>query len=313
MLRRKARANFIKVISGDTRTCKMHIAGCRSLIEASKQNLKRKYSAKARALHRTFLFLWIIQESTALSYESVQVAEDENSVEQASPESTAKWLDTMQEGSPELEESRCELVYAVPQEILILLGRTTSLVQEYRFALAKSPNSSLPSSLLEKSRKLENEILEWPVEKILLHDSIASLDADTQKIIGHQTRLFHGSVIIFFSQHIRSIHRQFLQPYVHSVIDHLEAIENVKQRIGIKSGPTLWPAFVAASEAVGTDLQDRFAWWFDNVETTYGLGNVSAAKAVIKEVWERRKGAEEGVSSDWRVVAESQRAHLMLS
>lgn len=291
----------------------MHIAGCRTLIETSKQNAKRAYSAKARALHRVFLYLWIIQESTALSFDSMKLTEDESNSEQQSPENTAKWLAAQQKATPELEDSTCELVYGVPQELFVLLGRTTSLIQQTRAYMTSNPDMSLSQTLIDKCRDLENEILEWPIDSILFHSSLTSLDSDTRQIINHQTHSFHQAIIIFFSQHVRSIHRQHLQPYVRSVIDHVEAIEAIKQKIGITAGPIIWPGFVAASEAVGTTLQGRFSAWFDQLEADYGLGNVSAAKAVIREVWERRKGTEDGVRSDWRVVAESQKACLMLT
>lgn len=291
----------------------MHIAGARSLVETSKQNVKRTYSSKARALHRVFLYLWIIQESTALSFDSMKATEDGNDSDHTSPESTAKWLAAQQEATPGTEDSTCELVYGVPQELFVLLGRTTALVRQIRCFLATNPDISLPTSLLEKCRVLENEILEWPADTISFYGSIASLDVDTRQIINHQTHSFHQAIIIFFSQHVRSIHRQHLQPYVRSVMEHIEAIEDIKSRIGITAGPILWPGFVAASEAVGATLQARFLRWFENLEMDYGLGNVSAAKAVINEVWERRRGAAEGVKSDWRFVAESQKAYLMLT
>jgi arginine metabolism regulation protein II len=294
----------------------MHIAGCRSLIETSKQNVKRTYSTKARALHRVFLYLWIIQESTALSFDCMKGSPDGDESSHQSPESTAKWLAAQQEATPELEDSTCELVYGVPQDLFVLLGRTTSLVQQIRSYTTAHPNMALPVSLLGKCQTLEDEILEWPVDKILFAGSISNLDTDTRQIISHQTRSFHQAIIIFFSQHVRSIHRQHLQPYVRSVIDHLEAIEDIKRRIKLVAGPILWPGFIAASEALGKTLQGRFKKWFDLVENNYGLGNAGAPMAVINEVWERRQSAEEGVRnerSDWREVAESKKAYLMLT
>ncbi|OQV06873.1 Fungal specific transcription factor domain-containing protein [Cladophialophora immunda] len=319
----------IDVVCGDTRTCRIHLKGCESLIRSAKRGWKTKYSSKARALHRTFYYLRVIHASTALVSELATDSKDPSATSGTTGEphkqqqqqqdklssnlkEAESWLGLEQIHSSLDDMSSCEFVYGFPLDLLLLMGRTTELAQQVNLLRRKQWDLLLIPSLAEACDKLEAEVLDWPIDARLASLLRAPVGPETRAIVDHQTRAVHKALIIYFSRHIRLMHRQHLQPYVESVVTHMEAAEEIKDDAGIVAGPMTWPCFIAASEALTEPLQKRFLQWFDKART-YGVEAGSRGREVVVEVWNQRRQGASDVTSDWRRVVEAKTAYLMLT
>ncbi|KAH9828077.1 Component of the argr regulatory complex [Teratosphaeria destructans] len=270
----------IDVVSGDTDTCILHLDGCESFIHHVRM-AKSKYSYKAKALHRHYLYLRTVHDSARLRGASKsgqvgesgldQVAQVPNTWEGPSIVSTCRvpgagddlsWL-TVSENSKN-DMTACEFVYGVPVSLLMLIRKATAMIQHdvgsQRLARDTGPRSPTYDDV-------EVAILQWPMEAELGRK--AHLFNELQaRLVEHQTRAFHQALLIYFAQHYRTLPHQYLRPNVEAALESLEHIEELKHDAGMHCGHNFWPAFVAASEAFDEDLQTRFRAWFPMVPPT---------------------------------------------
>ncbi len=309
-------------MSGDTATCRVHLAGCRQLIQLTAKR-KSRSSPKARALHRIYFFLQTIYLSTrvwaqdGVAGDISNGAEDRQKIqspEVCSYEDESKWLDTG-EGVPS-DLTATEFIYGVPISLFILLRRTTELIESLPPCRPYVPGFRRNTDEIfsdQRSDELEREILDWSCEEELAQFASAA-DTETYKIIKEFTEGFHKALIIYFSQHIRLLSFRYLRPYVEIVLNCMEAIENIKTSGEILAGPVSWPMFIAASEAFDESLQQRCKAWF-TLTQVYGVGAVRIGNEVIEEVWRRRRSKSPQLFSTslWRVVVEEKQKTLMLT
>ncbi|SCN67554.1 ARG81-Transcription factor involved in arginine metabolism [Fusarium fujikuroi] len=313
----------INVMSGDTSTCGIHLDGAFRFMNHVKAT-KSTYSSKARSLHRIYFYLRVIYDSTACRNSC-----DYNDGSPPSPEadfSTAlsvSLLDKVEDegvGSgksksvlnhvtaPKAQQlGEYECVYGVPQALLILLARTTELIDQVTTSRQQQPNS--PSTdFSDQCDQLESEIIDWEPAS----SSTSDLDTTPSALIIQKTTLaFHSALIIYFAQHIRHLHHNYLHTHILLVLSSIEAIEAIKSEKNIFSAPLYWPAFIAGSEAFEKGLQDRFRGWYRKVEG-YRLASVRSGIDVLREVWKRGPGGGKG-TSHWRRVVQETGVRLMLS
>lgn len=111
---------------------------------------------------------------------------------------------------------------------------------------------------------------------------------------------------------------QFL---VSKALDYLENIDALSRNIAAAN--TLWPGFVAAVEAVDTDLRHRALIWLARAKR-HGIGNIAQATSLLMEVWRRvdrqfvASRDQDGLqfelgSVDWREVMREKRMYIMLT
>ena len=159
---------------------------------------------------------------------------------------------------------------------------------------------------------MEQEILDWSCEAEL-SEFTSVADTETYQIIKQYTRGFHAALIIYFSQHVPLISFRYLRPYVETVLDCMESVENIKTFAEIFAGPIFWPMFIAASEAFDESLQQRCRAWFDRMDM-YNIGTARLGNEVIEEVWRRYSQSTQPFSTSlWRVVVEEKQRTLMLT
>lgn len=324
-------------MAGETYATRLHLEGCESLIRAARERTRKSQSSKARVLHRVYYYLRVMQESTAATCElnlklqpkRLQAGlehvgkEPQKITSSMSLDQVADWLAIERSDESESKSFSCEFIYAMPQDLIIIVGRCTNLVQDINLFWAENPDSVLPHDLVSRCDAVEAQILDWPIEAALSSPCFRQATKETQSIIYHQTHAFHQATIIFFLQHIRPVHRYHLQYYVLAVLNHIVAIEAIKTAERVVGGALLWPGFIAGSEAADEVLQKRFLAWFDWVGSK-GIGSSRAARRVLVEVWEGRRcerdekdkdRMREGrvVKSGWRTVAEGRGINLMLT
>lgn len=303
-----------QIMSGNTGSCGLHLdAAYRLITETGKQ--KKRYSSKAQALHRVYFYLRTIYESTAIH---------DSSSPARSPDATTPLSSTV-ENSPHEDffasaqnanfdsaqrNGAYENIYAIPVSLLLYLSRATQLVNEVLATRNQSGDAHIPSYLAQKCDDLETEIMDWQAEDI--SPSKLSNPEPNLGIIHNMTRAFHQAIVIYFAQHIRLLGHRYLKPFVENVIESIEAVERIKVEWQILASPLYWPAFIAASEAFDTRLQDRFKCWYAQVES-YAIGSMDPGIRLLQEVWEMGPTNCGPDSCLWRQIASRTKTTLMLT
>ncbi|KAL4908868.1 fungal-specific transcription factor domain-containing protein [Aspergillus multicolor] len=293
----------INVMSGDIETCGVHLDGALRFIHHA-YSWKTRYSSKAQALHRQYLYLRTIYESTSPRG-------------QVSSDLDVFCHELFRNLSHSSDDTSYETVYGVPYALLALLTQAIELINKLHAASSPSacPNSQylVPPHLATECDTLESKTMDWTWS-----DSASQTPADlntdiASRIITHQTTAFHNALIIYLAQHIRLLSHRFLQPYVKAVLDSMEAIEEIKRETNILAAPLYWPAFIAASETFDSSLQGRFRKWHERMEV-YGVEALRTGMDVVGEVWVRGPPTGAGRRTClWREVVEHGGWALMLS
>ncbi|KAE8381838.1 fungal-specific transcription factor domain-containing protein [Aspergillus bertholletiae] len=310
----------INVMSGETSTCGVHLDGAFHFIKMAR-NWKVNYSPKARSLHRIYVYLRTIYESTAIRSPqevygrdtSTQLIIPELSDSNCADLQSDGFYSSTSQGYPEsgTRMSSYECIYGVPHYLLILLRRATELIVRVTDARERSGIIIIPDELTGECDELENTIMDWvpeqELQKVLVDDMSAS-----SEIIRRTARAFHHALIIYFAQNIRLVGHRYLRLHIESVLDCIEAIEKIKADIDCLAAPLYWPAFIAASEAFDVPLQERFKAWYEQVEI-YGIAAVRTGISVLTQVWEDGAGTGNRITSAWRVEVLRTNSHLMLS
>ncbi|KAH7034527.1 fungal-specific transcription factor domain-containing protein [Microdochium trichocladiopsis] len=323
----------INVMSGDTSTCGIHLDGAFRFMTHIRGS-KTKYSSKAQSLHRIYFYLRVIYDSTAARHNSLD--QQSSSCSPASPDSyfgTALSVGLLDRGdetdgqrgnSPLLchvaaprstTVGEYEYVYGVPQDLLILLARTTDLIEQ--IDECRKSGSTPSHELAELCNELESDIMEWvpgyPFPSPQGDRGDGSRTTPSSEIIEKTTAAFHNALVIYFAQHIRLMRHSFLRSHIEIVLGSIEDIERIKADSGILSAPLYWPAFIAGSEAFDSKCQDRFRAWYAQVEA-YRLASVRSGIGVLKQVWaEGPTPPHNRTTSQWRTAVRRTGACLMLS
>lgn len=301
-------------MSGDTHTCGVHLDGAGQLIQFL-WNKKRRLSDKTRALYSIYCYLRVIYESTLVP-RAEQPAQLECRTESVfcyfSRTDSDKSADTGPYISERVAETAMfECIYGIPQSLLALLEEVTQLIQRVDNLRIANGLTHLPDDINSMSDQLENDILDWKMDD----DHSLSLAADSnasRKIIRHQTRAFHGALVIFFSQNIRLLDHRYLRQDVDNILESIETIEHIKAETNMLAAPIFWPAFIAATEAFEPKQQARFRKWHEEV-TSYGIASVRTGIDVVNEVWKIGPSRAKRHTSLWRTIIARTGDSLMLS
>ncbi|KAH7254814.1 fungal-specific transcription factor domain-containing protein [Fusarium solani] len=308
----------INVMSGDTASCSLHLDAAHGLITHAR-TWKSKYSNKAQALHRIYFFLRTIYESTAIHSTTTcdKLCEARIAGSFCTGEPT-NLLHNSPGMTPSVTSSKAwssgdayESIYAIPQDLLMLLNRAVELISKVTEARDTPIGTDIPPHLVEICDELEKSIMDYEAGYIDA-DDMSGMASSNLSIIQHMTRAFHNAVIIYFAQHIRLVGHRYLQSFVENVLDSIEAIERIKAETKILATPLYWPAFIAASEAFDVRLQTRFRSWYNQVER-YGIEYIRAGRCILEQVWAEGPSRGTRVTSQWKTVVERTGSTLMLS
>ena len=321
----------MQVMSGDTSTCSVHLDGAEKLI-SHMNTRKATFSQKAQSLHRIYLYLRVIYESTAVRRSKSGMSRFSPSLgsqrtfgpqpvfpkqhlfieDDETPSSMIPMgADMMTGESTLLEMSAYECIYGIPQSLLILLKESIEVIDEVNHHRMNTEDTSIPEGLNQICDDLEQKIMDWPLDE-RLHRYEESTNGISATIIYHQTRAFLNALIIYFSQSVRLMSHRYLRQYVQAVLDSIEAIEQLKAETKILAAPLFWPAFMGATEAFEPRHQERFRLWYERVEV-YGIEAVRTGIQVVHEVWRQGPTTNRQMHSGWRNVVERNGDHLMLT
>ncbi|KAI0867757.1 fungal-specific transcription factor domain-containing protein [Hypoxylon argillaceum] len=314
----------INVMSGETSTCGVHLDGAEQLI-MHMSSRKKRFSNKARSLHRIYYYLRVIYESTAWARHStsarfstlpsLQDSSDPDSIDVfRNPSCEGVGASTSAspiEVHPLADLDSYEFIYGIPQTLLTLLKETIELIELVDNSRGNSESSFIPEELSISCDELEQNILDWPLEEHLDRCRLLQAGVSSQ-IIYHQTRAFYHALVIYFSQNIRLLSYRYLRQYIEAVLESIEAIEAIKTQNKILASPLFWPAFIAATEAFEDSHQRRFRAWHNAIEV-YGIAAVRTGIQVVNEIWKQGPSSSKKFMSSWRDIAQQTGVCLMLS
>ncbi|KAK7409364.1 arginine metabolism regulation protein II, partial [Neonectria punicea] len=310
----------INVMSGDTGTCGVHLDGAEQLISYMSIR-KPKFSRKAHALHRIYLYLRVIHESTAVKARNTtgpRFSAFSGSTRTMAPGPSTSMKQTVVEAEespssmdPAAEMAAYECIYGIPQNLLMMLKEAIETIDRVEHERATTGSVRISESLESMCDHLEKDILDWPLEERLerCRETNKGISA---KIIYHQTTAFHNALIIYFSQNVRLLGHRYMHSYVETILDSIEAIEQIKAETNILAAPLFWPAFIGATEAFEAQHQERFKQWYGNVGV-YGIEAVRTGIQVVHEVWSQGPVSHGQLRSLWRGIVDRTGNSLMLT
>jgi arginine metabolism regulation protein II len=293
---------------------------------------KSHFSRKAHTLHRIYLYLRVIHESTSINrpegsgprfssffgtHKSIcpqptairkhLFLEDEESPSSMAPMEPGEHTSR----DPAAEMAAYECIYGIPQSLLIMLKEAIELIDQVEHERETTKTFHISESLDKLCDELEKDIMDWPLDQRLKRCREANTGISA-KIIYHQTKAFHTALIIYFSQSVRLLGHRYLRHYVETILDNIEAIERIKTETKILAAPLFWPAFIGATEAFELQHQERFREWYANM-AVYGIEAVRTGIQTLHEVWRQGPTSNGQLMSSWRRIVAGTGDSLMLT
>jgi arginine metabolism regulation protein II len=316
-------------------------------------------------LHQIFLFQRIIEESTfiypwlatcappagptqleyrALRYPSLQTVYFIRGIDP--PRSFPGALEAVLRGSSTGgvdNPSMFEEIYGIPETLLSLLSKATSLSNEIRAHKGQDDDPLLDPDLIVRSKELETNILRWRIIELGMDDasyvdSLANLDTesdsglsdigssgeptaenqaqDAATTLGLQASTslnlaIHHGILIYYYRRIPNLDPSLLQFHVDAIMKLLRHCRHEMKKVGIINCGIVWPGFLAAAEALGCARQASIRSFLRESTRISGMRSFDIAMDVAEEVWRLR--AEKGNAAvSWvHVLAEQGRTVVL--
>lgn len=123
----------------------------------------------------------------------------------------------------------------------------------------------------------------------------------SDELIENHQWAFHYALIVYYFRAFSSLRpkdsgdgpnpRQLstaadCQVFIGKILERLENIDSLTRGTRVRPANTLWPAFIAAVEAVDVGHRHRALIWFSRAAKR-GIGNIPRAKDLVMETWRR--------------------------
>jgi len=350
----------IEVFSGTQEDCHIHIRLARRILKSTGGEVWWKSSLQSSVLYQIFRCYDMVASTVRLRSENIQdaapddeIVDDEEDHRSETGRNTLHYdYDGGQFGNSEFKTFDYTQNYTLDTSFGISLNTMALLDKTIRLA------SRQKSMQLSSAKSVETEIdsLERDLYSVIDDPSLLSVSQSPElgssgapslpSVIANELTenhlwAFHYAVLLFFHRAIRrpnlgrtaghrsqnTITRAMdAQVIVERTFDHLENIDCLTRDPEMRPANTLWPGFVAACEAIDTNLRHRALIYFARAGS-HGIGNISVAKRLVMDVWRRvdrqlfRSGNDTidltstgGLGPiDWRVVMEEMGGNLMLT
>ncbi|KEQ94674.1 hypothetical protein AUEXF2481DRAFT_252438 [Aureobasidium subglaciale EXF-2481] len=345
----------IDVFSGNKESCNTYLKLARTVLHGTGGETWWKSSLKSSILYQTFK-----------CYEMVASTARSHAAAPNSPESTRSWSSDSPGTSPGGEKMQftarenhendrggfnymshytLDTSFGISLHTMALLDKTIRLVDK----TVSSPGACSPSGQhFHLADEVEHdlysvlsnpELLSAPIvqHKIQCFDDTPWKSSTTlptviaDELTENHMWAFHYGVILFYHRAVRLPTRkdhfsENMQLLVSKLFDHLENIDCLTSDTDVRPANTLWPGFVAACEAINTDLRHRALIWFARA-AKHKIGNISQAKDLVMDIWRRvdrqnfsnsgHNASAAGTAGlgpvDWRVVMEESGFGTMLT
>lgn len=206
-------------------------------------------------------------------------------------------------------------IWGIPESYMMLLSQTIRLGNEKD--LAESAVGAGAISLrefLQRAKALEKCIIDWegPAQ-----NSVSTGAPETQQHLANidwvsfnsGMRALHHGLLIYFYRRVHDVDANVLQSEVVRVRDSLFACRQHMQSGSKYLAGLVWPAFVAACEAIDTELQSSFLEWFELCAQHNGQSSLTRMQEFVKTLWVRRQHSE-NASLTWLQLIKSKSLEL---
>lgn len=271
-------------------------------------------SRKVRLLHHCYTYLRIINETILLSdkvpdqcqelgpilHGPSPSSRDQFRITQwsAVPDFELKTLKSIFEGQNDLHleiPGRWDFtmypeIFGIPESFLNLVSHITRLGNE-RDQLLKREDSADDDGTREDRKPTMRDFL---VRAKLLDEHVCRWGPPE----GPHHFMFcamHKALVIFFYRRVYDVNVATLQNAVQQVRDLLAQSHARYAEAGQRTIYTMWPAFIAACEALSPDLQEYFQSWFTQGFEHSGLRSFTLARSIAETVWASRRDGQQTV------------------
>ncbi|KAJ5933455.1 hypothetical protein N7454_005784 [Penicillium verhagenii] len=145
--------------------------------------------------------------------------------------------------------------------------------------------------------------------------SRAEWEEESQIDFGKQprARVMYTALLIFFHRRISDLDPSLLQREVESVQCLLEQVRVDEADLrGANMATLIWPAFIAACEAVHSETQKFFSLWFESCSAMTGLISATIARQIIEVIWNKREESGlDGERVNWPDVLRAKKIRTM--
>lgn len=283
------------------------------------RGLSRKKSRKMRLLHHCYVHMRLFHESTFMAsgcIESSHRREVRHAVESSGLSSSTDnlsfrllhWNDLSREmtvmksqieGENDLHIAIPGLfpstmypeIFGIPEPFFFFWSQIIRLGNEKDLAEQGGEIEPTPLRDFNKRAKALERGINRLQSKTLIRQQDDSLIL-TSLLDGMQSALR-----IYFYRRVYDVSSSMLQPIVVSVRNWLFDYDQANPDFLHGSFGLMWPAFIAACEADGADLQSSFRQWFCNAAQRSGLGCINENAKLVERVWQaRRTDANDDIS-----------------
>lgn len=275
------------------------------------RGLSRKKSRKMRLLHHCYVHMRLFHESTFMAsgcIESSHRREVRHAVESSGLSSSTDnlsfrllhWNDLSREmtvvksqieGENDLHIARPGLfpstmypeIFGIPEPFFFFWSQIIRLGNEKD--LAEQGGEIEPTPLRDFSKRAK--ALERAINQ--LQNKTLTRQQDDFLILTSLLDGMQSALRIYFYRRVYDVSSSILQPIVVSVRNWLFDYDQANPDFLHGSFGLMWPAFIAACEADGAELQSSFRQWFRNAAQRSGLGCISENAKFVERVWQVRR------------------------
>jgi arginine metabolism regulation protein II len=280
-------------------------------------------SSKRRALHHCYAYMRIMAETTCIAATlninmnasmgttgSTDTGDFRIYTKQAFSEATM-----LMDKDPEMAQRDLHLaipgrwtatlfpsVYGVDEVFLLLLSQVIRLANERDMSIMTTDTSKVNMSLKE-FWTLAKE-LESAIDHLLLPTTTSPVLGHNDRLLTESTRTaqaMYTALSIFFHRRIYEIDPIMLQGKVNDIrVCLTRAQQEEEGQSDCRSAGLIWPAFIAACEAVTPELQAFFVSWFECCVRKTALVQASGAKKIVETIWKKRSEPNQhGETCSW--------------
>ncbi|EGX87656.1 C6 transcription factor [Cordyceps militaris CM01] len=186
-------------------------------------------------------------------------------------------------------ESLFPQLYGLPESLLGLLSQTIRLANEQEL-LHRDANVDLGmiANLGRRTKVLKHNVLSWkrPCEtaQCQIADSPGSARNARGQVMPVLADTFHQAAILFYYRRVQNINGLMLQDRVRKVLDGLSATNGPGE-----AAQLLWPACVAACEAIEPPLREGLSNWLAHMAGEARIPVFNAVAELARQVWALRE------------------------
>lgn len=316
----------VDLVWGTMQDTNFYIKWCGKVIN-TKMTKKKKLSSKAKVLHRIFLSLKLIQDSTCLDYDNIKHDFDNETydvngdkfdetrkgkidfiVASSNKSTTPTFINKKLINTNKYDENfATDALYGLPNSLILLFSSTVSLLKS---KIYYQNNHELPPNFNQKIDLLQQNLENWQLDWQLFDENDDGLKfySPMHEATYHHIQSFYHALWIYFNRFILETDAKLVQTRVSKTLDHLNSIQNLIARGVASIIPLFWQGFIAGCEATSIELQMGFKKW--GADIAQYLGSYWGARQIMLEVWRRKRMNED--HDDWVSVIHDWEMNLML-